>query len=411
MKFSTVWDYNYWMDSNGFFVGFNSPDALKGEKTHGLPPYAKRTGYLVDEYPACPKDWMRSEGKTTSYFVPVQEDKGMWLDFNKNTDRKYHVAILISVQGVNPITGLPCNDAHLEQYSETCPKCKDKFGPNRFCKKCGYKWPKQNYISTTGTPNGQLWLDGFRSAQGVVRQYILTQEKMKGVASNIIGKDRVYAVGISFFLSKNPKPVVEQPKDVRLGGLITYGQPQFYSPVSTPINWKIKSKSINVNHTTFGSSLGEDNDAVKGSISTNSYKCGKSVKTIKSSKGGGASAGDMDNYVVENQLETNSSVGDIVEKQIESPNLVMGNYVRGAVKSISPVDVSKVEVGAGENIDQTVWDDPEPLDYWRSEPEAITLINYCLEEECAKIIKAGKVSLEGHKEGFLNKIPVGNSKE
>ena len=59
------------------------PDALVSQKEgeeefkHRLPPYSKRKAFLVDEYPACPSDWMRSEGKLTSYFVPVKEDKGM----------------------------------------------------------------------------------------------------------------------------------------------------------------------------------------------------------------------------------------------------------------------------------------------------------------------------------------------
>ena len=161
--------------------------------------------YLVDKYPACPSDWMRSEGIIKSYFVPVVEGHGMWIDFNENDNNNHHVAIVISIQGINPITGLPCQDAQLEQYIEECPKHKIKFGPDRFCKKCDFKWPKQNYICTTGTPHGNFWLDGFKAANGIVRQYILTAEKMRGVASNIIGKDRVYAIGISFFLSKEKK--------------------------------------------------------------------------------------------------------------------------------------------------------------------------------------------------------------
>ena len=210
MKFSTVWDMEYWMGKNNLFCGLNTPEALiskEGEEeiSHRLPPYAKRKSLLVDEYSLCPSNWMKSEGKLTSYFAPIKEGNGMWLDFNKCWENKYDVAIVVSVQGINPITGLPCNDAQLEQYIEECPKCKEKFGLNRLCKKCGYVWPKQNYICTTSTPYGNLWIDGFRAADGIVRQYILTQEKIRGVASNIIGEDRVYAIGVSFFLSKKEK--------------------------------------------------------------------------------------------------------------------------------------------------------------------------------------------------------------
>ena len=55
--------YDYLMRNNGCSVGFNMPDALEGENTHGLPPYRKRMPYLVDKYPGCPSDWLKSEGK------------------------------------------------------------------------------------------------------------------------------------------------------------------------------------------------------------------------------------------------------------------------------------------------------------------------------------------------------------
>ena len=108
---NTVWDYEYWMKSNGMFVGLNTPDALKSEELdQSLPPYMRRAGRLVDKYPASPTKWMKSEGRVASYFVPVTEGSGMWLDFNKNAKHTHDVAIVISIQGVNPLTGLPCKD-------------------------------------------------------------------------------------------------------------------------------------------------------------------------------------------------------------------------------------------------------------------------------------------------------------
>ena len=200
----TPYDHEYWMKSNGMFVGLNTPNSLKSKGSkHSLPPYAKRKGYLVDQYPACPKNWMESKGKLVSYFVPVQEGQGMWLDFNKNFDHSHDVAIVVSVQGVNPITGVACEDEHLERYVNKCPKCNTDFKPNRYCEKCDIKYPQQNYLSTTGTPAGKLWLDGFRTIEGAVRQYVLTAEKMRGVASHTIGNDRVFAIGISFFLASS----------------------------------------------------------------------------------------------------------------------------------------------------------------------------------------------------------------
>ena len=71
------------------------------------------------------------------------------------------------------------------------------------------------------------------------------------------------------------------------------------------------------------------------------------------------------------------------------------------------VKVDKMEVSAGANIDQVVGNDPEPLDFWRKEPEAIICINYIDEESATKIIKAGRTKC-GHKEGFLKEVTVGN---
>lgn len=402
MKHTTQWDMEYWMNSNGFFVGFNTPAALESqgkgdnETSHRLPPYEKRKFFLVDEYPACPKDWMISEGKLSSFFVPVKEGQGMWLDFNKNSDHKHHLAIVISVQGINPITGLPCNDPQLEQYAEECPKCKVKFGPNRFCKKCGYKWPKQNYICTTGTPNGCLWLDGFRAANGVVRQYILTQEKMKGVANNIIGKDRVFAIGISFFLSKNPKPI-EQQRVANRGPMVG-----FYSPIHAPLDLNDNSNINILCGTTTGShSYGPAVEPVCHFATTKGHQVANSTgkkrnKGSKGSGGGGASCSMA-------EIETANA---FLAKKCNDPNMVIECGHSFSFKT--PVQVKKLEVGAGAKIDQMVYDDPEPLDFWRDKPEAVICINYADENACEKIIKAGKVSLEGHKEAFLKEIPVGN---
>ena len=399
INFNTVWERDYWMKSNGFYCGLNTPDALKGDATFGLPPYAHRHSYLADEYPAVPKNWIPSEGRKTSYFVPVQEGKGMWLDFNKNWDHKYHVAIVVSVQGVNPITGMPCKTAGLEQYTDKCPKHDIPFGPDRYCKKCDYKWSKQNYITTTSTPHGSLWLDGFRTADGIVRQYILTMDKIKGVAANILKEERVFAVGISFFLSKQPKPIVQQK---------TFTRGIFGASYASNINsYSSKTDTYDTNDITMYDSLSDASapmdfcglsdlggiiggttcsasnacppaGAAGASASASfadtigSYKCSKSIRAKLGS--------------VKSSYHTNSS----------------------SISQVKSVNVKKVEVGAGANIKQAVYDDPEPLDFWRDEVESIICVNYCLENDANKIISAGKISLEGHKESFLKDIPVGN---
>jgi len=402
IEFQTEWNHEYWLKSNDLFVGVNTPDAIEsnGDEANKLPPYSKRKGFLVDEYPACPDNWVRSHGKTTSYFVGVKKNSGLWLDFNKNSNHMYDVAMVISIQGVNPITGLPCTDAHLEQYIEKCPKCDIEFGPERFCKKCEFHWPKQNYLSTTAQLSGLLWLDGFRTAEGIVRQYILTEEKMRGVASNIIGKDRVYAIGISFFLSKSKK--VQQISNLRsrsINFISTQSVPtapglimnvnwddggagtqdntisncdcKFYSPTCKPIDWKIP---ISVTAT-------------------------KEIKYKKLSSSDCSEDLGLRN-IVQQLSETNND-----------PDLRIVTSHSFNPDSVSKVDTKQIEIGAGSNINQKISDDPEPLDFWRDEPESIICINYCFEEDCEKIISQGRIPIEAHKDGFLKDIPVGNQKK
>lgn len=177
------------------------------EKTQGLPPYDPVEVHVVDEYPACPDDWMHGSGKASSYFCGVKPGRGMWFDFTPNQNHKHHVAVVVSVQGINPVTGHPTNNdlgMSLQQIKNKCPKHGCDLEQDRYCPKCGYKLPAQNYIaSTTGE---SLWIDGFRNEKGEVRQYILTEEESRGVAAQIIKDQRVWAIGFAFYLSKEPKP-------------------------------------------------------------------------------------------------------------------------------------------------------------------------------------------------------------
>jgi len=197
------------MESNGFYAEINLPDAPEGDGIHALPPYNKQDVYLVDEYKNCPNNWPRNTNKISSYFIPIVPNKHMWLDFNENIKNQNDVAIIINVQGINPITGQKPN-LKLEQYHDICPIHNTKFENDRNCHKCGYKWPAQNYISTVSTPLGQLWIDGWRTQNGEIRGFLTTEETTRGIASQLIGDDKVYAISIAFFKSLKPKPIFKK---------------------------------------------------------------------------------------------------------------------------------------------------------------------------------------------------------
>jgi hypothetical protein len=209
------------MEVNGLFAVVNTPDALKNEELNALPPHSPVNAFVVDEYPACPKTWMHGSGKASSYFIGVESGKGMWFDFTSNQYQKHDVAIVVSVQGINPITGMPTSGLNLEQYKEKCPKHGCGFQQDRFCPECEYKWSAQNYISST--TNKPMWIDGFKNERGEVRQYIITEEECEGIASQIIGEDRVFAIGFAFYKSKKEKP--ELKSVVRSMGMYNKGGP------------------------------------------------------------------------------------------------------------------------------------------------------------------------------------------
>lgn len=205
------------MTSGNLSIAFNTPDGARSrfvdglETAQSLPPYARRNVFAVDDFAEqVPADWPRSASgvgaeNIASYFVGVKAGQGMWFDFNSCATDTHHIAIVPSVQGVNPVTGRAAS-LDMQQYLSACPVHNTPFGLSRHCADCGYKWPKQNYVATTGTPRGSFWLDGFRQADGRVRQWLFTEEALRGVATHVLGDARGYAVAFAIYRSVAPKP-------------------------------------------------------------------------------------------------------------------------------------------------------------------------------------------------------------
>lgn len=401
MDFSTYSNAEYLMTCNNMAAGLNLPPALKsqgeGDKEvhQGLPPNAPRKAFLVDEYPACPDSWPRSNGRIKSYFVPVVANRGLWLDFNQSLSRvAQHVAIVVSCQGVNAITGLPCHDPALEQYLDKCPKHKEDFGPDRLCKKCGFKWPKGNYLSSTGTPGGLLWLDGFRSEDGTVRQYVFTESAMRSVAAAIVGKDRVFAIGISYFLSKTERP-----------------KPQVLGRYSLADSGGMKGIADDTQYSCFMSSTTDMDDSA-GPIACAAGPSASLYDGAPKKAFLGNMTKSAGNPCNEKSITANANtswsekISARPKGRLMSPGVDRSIVDHSAILAKKVQNVKQLEIAAGAKISQRIFDDPNGLDFWQIEPTAMIVINYCTEEDAERIISAGRVDLSGNPEGFLQQVPV-----
>jgi hypothetical protein len=386
------------MQVNGLNCILNMPPAIKQqfidgqELTCNLPPYNRRSAFVVDEYPACPPNWMRGSGEVSSYFVPVLSEHGLWLDFNENRHHTHDIAVVVSIQGINAITGQKTDKLRLEQYKKKCPIHKKIFGHEKFCEECGFKWPAQNYLASNVTPNGYFWLDGFRSQDGEVRQYIFTEEVVRGVAAQLIGEERVFAIGIAFYLSKEPKKIPDPVTLTRgvmpivgcspkyggsgYGGSNGYigikgakGNPNFYTPFSTVVS----------------------NSATPW---MDELICSASVAPI--------AAPDSIKYSVQMVDIVNDPLLTLVTHH---------DFDSDCVESVEPIETTKLEISAGAKIHQSVHTDIEKLNYWQKEPVGVIYINYVPVEDAEKIIEAGRRDMTGKGEGFMQGLKVGSSVE
>jgi hypothetical protein len=341
-----------YMQVNGLQAQINTPDALVGDGVHGLPPHNPVEFYPVDEYPACPKNWMHGSDKASSYFVPVQVGKGMWFDFTPNQSHKHHVAVVISVQGINPVTGQQITNLNLQQFKKQCPKHNIDFQQDRYCPECQYKWPAQNYIATT--TGETLWIDGFRNTEGLVEQYILTEEKCRGIAAQLIGEDRVWAIGFAFYLSKDAKPEIPA-QSVRICSI---------KPGQYQNTWNAEQYQNTWNGLHYHDAAPSEYQAF-GFINNSSIDPGPSGSVLRSAP-------------------TNDYAMEVEEVEAGT----------------------KVEIGAGAKIEQELGIDPNNIDFWQEEPIGMIYVNYVTPDTCQQILNVGK--RQDKQNGFLENLRTGN---
>lgn len=365
------------------------------EKENNLPNGKLVKTYPVDLYPSCPKNWILGSDKESSYFVGVKENDGMWLNFNKCYEHSHDVAIVISIQGVNPITGLKTDKLRLEKYKKNCPVHDVPFQSENFCPKCQFKWPYQNYLSTTGTPEGSLWLDGFRCSDGRVRQYVFTTEVMKGIASQIIGNDRVYAIGIAFYLSKSTKEKKSQSDNHFDNRIDVKNDISIYHVTEhKDMNCRIVDSRFDrtvyqdVYHTTCsGDFLGELCSFRYGPQNIGYASCSNQMNLFT----GGLS------YL---QSKEQGLFDEDMYDEDDDYDICIGSSCNNDIERV--VEKTKLEIAAGSLIRQKIHADPKDITYWEEEPYGIIYLNYTDIQTFENILKNGAIPEKT--DGFLTNL-------
>lgn len=323
------------------------------EVIQGLPPYNKQNTYIVDKYSACPENWIRGSDNISSYFVGVEEDRGLWINFNDCFDYNYDVAIVLSIQGINPITGQKTDKLRLEQYKKKCPIHDVNFEQERYCPECKFKWPAQNYLATTGTPNGLLWIDGFKCPDGNVRQYFFTTDQIKGIAEQLIKNDKTHSIGIAFYISKKKherKKYIQEERD--------------------KLNWNLNNYWIHNDNLEHYPYEWNNPTIYRGDIVAN------------------------DNTTFFNDVNNSSMLHCSCENNDSnnSNNIVTNEKIN-------------YEIGAGALIHQSVYEDPKNINYWNDKPFGRIYVNYCDEKMKNNIISKGK-KIE-KKNGYMEPLNIG----
>lgn len=395
------------MTVNGLRAEINTPTALRGKELHSLPPHQQIPAHVVDEYPACPDIWEHGSDKASSYFVSLKAGQGMWFDFTQNQFRTHHVAVVISVQGINPVTGKPITELCLIQHQKQCPVHNIDFQQDRYCPQCKYKWPAQNYIATTTCQ--PLWLDGFRNEDGEVRQYIISEEQARGIAKQIEDKDpkfkRVWAIGFAFYLSKDPKPI---PPASPLRSAMSLFDGYSKGSSMCPGAASMEHDSLDMKDD------GLDYEMTSSSgpkwLTTTSPNHPPGIPKIVSVDYPSQSAGAPKNLSTYSCSAIQSTSVSVPEAVRQRKSVLKRVRTSGVMSTQAPVEkvveTKKLEVGAGARIRQEVGVDPNPINFWQETPVGMIYVNFTSEETLQQILGAGK--REDKAEGPLDGMKVGN---
>jgi hypothetical protein len=353
------------MECGGFKASLMRAERLKGDYLHGLPPGSRVEVFPIAALPGCPEGWVRATG---TYVCPVDISWGLWFDWTMND--RYNTAIIPSVKGMNPITGQKIDHIGMEQYRDKCPIHNTEFSHDRYCEKCNYKWPPQNYICYPDT----LWWDGFRSPDGSVRQFFFTEDEKRDIASLVIGKENtVPAFGFVFYRTKNQRNIT--PPNENRGALFVSSQ-GCGEAWSNNIKYDIEY-AVNSNHY---------NDS-------GSYTVGKKYKS--SGPSGSACSTQSFSDILRSKDSVDNEIDDGLEREVKTS----GNIA---------LPTKEVSVGGGARINQSLTVDPLALDGWCEKEAALIRLYFVFEPQFREIVKKGGIKdISGTDTGYLSGLPLG----
>lgn len=356
----------------GYKASIMSAPRLVGEETHALPPGTPIEAFEVDAFVGPDPTWMKGEG---CWVVPVPKDRGLWFDWRMNDSAC--TAVLPSVKGCNPITGLPLTEIAMHQYKpgDRCPIHGCELGGGRNCPECGYAWAAQDYV-VDPEGNSPAWWDGFRMPDGSVRQFFFTEDMARDVASHLIGKENVVpAFGFAFFRRRT-----SFPRTLYRG---IPGHEHTLTLTTMPPNQKLWCKTTTGTAQTLGLCNSTDTVYSMDCSYTNSAFCDSMPY-----KGDGSDKASLKSW---SKKKSTARGIDMTE------GLDMGERY---------FPTKEVAIGAGAKIHQEVVADPSALSDWNEKPDAVMRIYFVFEEDFAKRAAAGFRTVP-RSEGMLAGLPVG----
>jgi len=417
LGFSVAPNMHRIMMANGFYAAIMRADKKSDKGNQGLPPGIPIPVLPVDYLKNRPDFWVGGQG---SYVCPVDSDWALWFNWSMNNT---NIAILTSVKGMNPLTGQRVNGLGLEQYMGKCPIHDVTLQHGKLCPECNFKWPDQNYITD---PN-PFYLDGFRSADGVVRQFYFTEDMAKSIPELVIGKDdTVPAFGFCFYGLKvndvkyengnrfKDKFPVESLTESR-GTLSILRGFSGYSGTG----------SIGFPGVYYSSSLSKSADMSAADIrysSSGETKCFLSTsksKSAESKTSGGPIlpaacfnlADDSIGSTLNERSFSDESIAMSDSKLVADEPVAASFSPELLRKSVRKIHASaEVGIGAGAKIKQAFAKDARCIDEWQEKPAGIIRVYFVFREQFERYVEDGLKDLSGCKECFMEGLPVGGAR-